>query len=150
GLRKQYHPGYLVQHARHGRKTNAVFNPTKRRLTGKQLEITVAHYLQSGARASNDLFSSLPTPRAHKVDTYDVVIDDTSASNHLTRIMTAIRTDIYSLRRARNNPEQKVDLIMRLRREAAADVAEHLARSRWLDSNATMATVDGDPVQNDA
>lgn len=149
GLMTQYEGGLHSQFERLGSTTNRWFKPNKKRLTGKDFEVKVEHRRLANARVSDDVFAAFPTPRAYGLTTYTISIDETSADNDLHRVATSIRVSHVDIKRAMNNPHEVVNLVERLRTEAVEDANNSVALHRWLDTNSTLATVDGDPVQND-
>ena len=150
GLMVQYEGGLHEQFAHNGGSTtNRWFKPNKTRLTGKTYNIKNETKPMAASRVSNDLFATFPTPRAYTIGEYNIDIDETSGDNDLHRVATSIRVSHVDIMRAKNNPHEIVPLVQKLRRDALTDVDNSIAMHRWLDTNSTMATVDGDPVQND-
>lgn len=149
GLMVQYEGGLHSQFSRLGSTTNRWFKPNKTRLTGKVFEVKNEDKLHSGARVSNNVFAAFPTPRTYAIQSYSITLDETAGNNDLHRIATSIRVSHVDIKRAMNNPHEVVNLVQKLRRDAVLDVDNSVAMHRWLDTNSTLATVDGDPVQND-
>lgn len=139
----------LTQFQRLDGATNRLFKPTKRKLTGKVLEVHNEHRISSGARCNDNILADITEVSKYEVDKYNVTLDETAGNNDLHRVSTGIMITEIDVKRMQNNPSEIVNLALKLRRDATRDWTEHLAFLRQADSNAIAGVITGDPVQND-
>jgi len=128
---------------RFGGKTNKWLNPNKKRMGGKKLTVDVETQLLANARVNNDFLADIVGSGTYGTAQYFPTIDKTAASNDLHRISTSLIISQIDLDRAKGNPQERVNLVMKLRRDSRKDIQERLAFERWADSNSTMGVISG-------
>jgi len=131
--------------------------PAEGKMTSNEYEVTLRHKPARDARGSVDPLADFTTPaNTIGLDTYTVWMKASTdaASNDMRRIDGSTRITQIDLDQAAEatgsvGDGKKADIVMTMRRDLLQSMAFYRASHQFLPTSGVMATIDGDPVQND-